>query len=168
MAVNWFNVSASSGWCVLKKKCPKCNKIKSLESFPKNGGRGDGRGAYCKVCQRKLGMADYHKHKERYYQVARERNKKIAELIARLKAGPCKDCGKKYPPYVMDFDHLPGQIKIANVSYLKRHRVAFEKIEAEVKKCDLVCANCHRVRSYKRQHKNPIGGNYKQLGVSRE
>jgi len=67
----------------------------------------------------------------------------------RLKNAPCMDCGKKYPPYVMDFDHRPGEEKLAPVSRLLLKGV--EALLSEVAKCDLVCANCHRVRTYTRQ-----------------
>lgn len=137
----------------MKKYCPKCKKEKSKNEFSNNGGRGDGKQAYCKPCSNKLGIQNYHKNKERYYKVARKRDLKLKLFIAKLKDKPCKDCNKKYPPYVMDFDHLDKNTKVANVSYLKRHRVAFDKILKEVEKCELVCANCHRIRSYKRQKK---------------
>lgn len=138
----------------MKKYCPKCDKYKSISEFSSNGSRGDGKQTYCKPCSNKLGIANYHKHKDRYYKVAKARDLKLKQLIAKLKDKPCTDCHKKYPPYVMDFDHLNKKTKIACVSYLKRHRVAFEKIIKEVKKCELVCSNCHRIRTYKRQPKH--------------
>jgi hypothetical protein len=98
------------------KRCPKCNTKKEINCFPKSGGRGDGYGAYCKECQRKLGRENYRKHKERYFLVAKERDKKIDELIFSYKNRPCKDCGKSYPHYVMDFDHL-GEKFGFNISF---------------------------------------------------
>ena len=155
MEIIGINMFASSGrqFLKMKKFCKKCNKYKSKTCFPKNSGRGDGRGGYCKLCQRKLGMENYLKNKERYKKVARKRDIALKLFITKLKDKPCTDCKKKYPPYVMDFDHINKDNKIANVSYLKRHRVAFDKILKEVDKCELVCANCHRIRSYKRQSK---------------
>ena len=67
----------------------------------------------------------------------------------RLKSKPCADCKKRYPPYVMDFDHLGSKKKTAAVSALLR-RSAYKQALAEVKKCELVCANCHRIRTFKR------------------
>jgi hypothetical protein len=49
----------------------------------------------------------------------------------------------------MAFDHLPGTLKVDDVSTLLRRKRKRLLIE-EVKKCELVCANCHAVRSYKR------------------
>lgn len=71
-------------------------------------------------------------------------------LINKHKDKPCVDCGIKYPSYVMDFDHIDATTKVTNICNLKRHRVAFVKIEAEIAKCEVVCANCHRERTNKR------------------
>lgn len=60
------------------------------------------------------------------------------------------DCGQKFPPCAMDFDHRAGETKIADIARLINNTVPWEKIEAEMAKCDLVCANCHRIRTSKR------------------
>lgn len=65
-------------------------------------------------------------------------------FLAAAKAAPCQDCGVEYPPYVMDFDHRDPSSKRANVSRLN-HIAA---VKAEIAKCDLVCANCHRERTH--------------------
>lgn len=59
------------------------------------------------------------------------------------------DCGKKYPPYVMDFDHRDRRTKIAGINQMiNLHSYSKDKILIEINKCDLVCANCHRIRTY--------------------
>ena len=79
----------------------------------------------------------------------RRRNKIAKEALRSLKEGrPCTDCGGTYPPWVMDFDHRPGTIKCAVVSDLS----GSPRLAAEAAKCDLVCANCHRERTYRRRH----------------
>lgn len=62
---------------------------------------------------------------------------------------PCKDCGGVFPPCVMDFDHVRG----------KKHREIASMWECskklilrEIAKCDLVCSNCHRIRTWNRRH----------------
>lgn len=60
----------------------------------------------------------------------------------------CLDCGNRYPPYVMDYDHCRGEPKIATVRVLVNHCYSKETIDAEIAKCDLVCANCHRERTF--------------------
>lgn len=61
---------------------------------------------------------------------------------------PCSDCGGKFPPECMDFDHVPGRgEKVAPVSHL----LGTDGLMAELAKCDLVCANCHRIRTRQRR-----------------
>jgi len=67
----------------------------------------------------------------------------------RAKDVPCEDCGVKYPPYVMDFDHIRGE-KVDDISRMVRVRTNHERLQAEIDKCDVVCANCHRERSHRR------------------
>lgn len=60
---------------------------------------------------------------------------------------PCADCGNKFPACCMDFDHLPGFTKSYAVGTMVAHGHAWEAIQAEMAKCELVCANCHRIRT---------------------
>lgn len=62
-----------------------------------------------------------------------------------LKSQPCADCKKNYPPVCMDFDHVRGQ-KIASIG--RMYMFSWEKLQEELIKCELVCANCHRIRTW--------------------
>ena len=66
-------------------------------------------------------------------------------IVRKAKDVPCIDCGKRYPPYVMDFDHVNGEKKF-NVG--KFGALSTERVLAEIAKCEVVCANCHRIRTY--------------------
>jgi hypothetical protein len=57
---------------------------------------------------------------------------------------PCMDCGVKYPPCVMDFDHVRG-LKVSCLGWM--WDAARDKVISEIAKCDLVCSNCHRLRT---------------------
>jgi hypothetical protein len=73
-------------------------------------------------------------------------------MITALKTGkPCMDCGNQFPPYVMDFDHRDPTLKKNNVAYMAHS--SLDRIMEEIEKCDLVCANCHRIRTHKRANK---------------
>jgi hypothetical protein len=61
---------------------------------------------------------------------------------------PCSDCGNYYPAIVMDFDHRDPDTKQHEVAAIKYG--SWEKLLAEIAKCDLVCANCHRIRTLER------------------
>ena len=92
-------------------------------------------------------MRWYHKNKLKHragmVAVIQEKRSYIDEI----KAKPCMDCGKSFPPYVMDFDHRDRVEKKFNISIMILQ--GWERIQAEVEKCDVVCANCHRIRTYK-------------------
>ena len=64
---------------------------------------------------------------------------------------PCVDCKINYPYYVMDFDHVRGK-KHANVMELVT-TLSKKKIDEELAKCEIVCSNCHRVRTHLRKLK---------------
>ena len=64
-----------------------------------------------------------------------------------LKDGPCYDCDGTFPTVCMDFDHRDPNEKLFGVSDGVNGKMNWEKILAEIDKCDLVCANCHRIRT---------------------
>lgn len=79
------------------------------------------------------------------------RLRKGQEFINWLKDVPCKDCGNRFPPECMDFDHLHSKRrKLANMWHF-----GFETIMKEAAKCEVVCANCHRTRTLLRRNSSP-------------
>ena len=79
---------------------------------------------------------------------ARHRDEKYSKLRELKEAKPCSDCGKFYPSYVMDFDHLDPNEKMDGIGYLVSTGHSWAIVEAEIAKCELVCACCHRLRTY--------------------
>lgn len=63
---------------------------------------------------------------------------------------PCADCGNRYPSVCMDFDHLPGHTKSFGVMNRWKDR-KWNLILAEIEKCEVVCSNCHRIRTKARR-----------------
>jgi NADPH-dependent glutamate synthase beta subunit-like oxidoreductase len=61
----------------------------------------------------------------------------------------CVDCKEKYPHYMLDFDHLPEFEKIDSPTQMI-HKYSWEKAVEEMSKCDIVCANCHKIRTWNR------------------
>jgi hypothetical protein len=101
----------------------------------------------------------YRDKKERYRGTNREReraqdraqNLKRRAFIDELKSAPCTDCGVTFPPECMDFDHIPEKgEKVAPVGHLFSS-ASQERLEAEIAKCELVCSNCHRIRTKNRR-----------------
>lgn len=65
------------------------------------------------------------------------------------KSAPCMDCGNRFPSECMDFDHRDSNEKSLNVGQMIGYSI--ENIQTEIDKCDLVCANCHRIRTHNRR-----------------
>lgn len=62
----------------------------------------------------------------------------------------CTDCGVMYPHFVLEFDHRPEFKKIDNV-YRVLKKYGIDKAWQEIAKCDVVCSNCHKLRTYARK-----------------
>lgn len=62
----------------------------------------------------------------------------------------CMDCGYKAHAEALDFDHRPGTEKLFSVGNFSNRPL--DAIFAEIEKCDVVCANCHRVRTMSRRN----------------
>ncbi len=131
------------------KTCRYCNQTKDLNEFSvRENGRLNSK---CKSCVRVYSKAHYESNRKVHIQ-RRNENAKVSrkmkrDLLNEAKAVPCFDCGQSYPPWVMDFDHLGD--KLFNVSTMVNSRT-IEEIRTEVMKCEVVCANCHRQRTYGR------------------
>ena len=116
------------------KWCSKCTEIKPFSDF-RIGGRKTATyryQAHCKDCQ------DNDKQK-RY-----DLNKSV---VWELKNNPCTDCNEIFHPAAMDFDHINEAEKSFNPSEYDRNLTDILK---EIDKCELVCSNCHRIRTYNR------------------
>ena len=73
-----------------------------------------------------------------------------ADWLLSLKSGrPCTDCGRIFPPQVMQWDHLPGVPKLGDISNGLNSRSRDEILD-EMAKCELVCTNCHTIRTFQR------------------
>jgi hypothetical protein len=137
------------------KKCPTCGVKKPLSAFSNNARRSDGVQSYCTECRRDHMRRHYAQNAVRYRASAAVRNERrraaIRHIIRETKDHPCSDCGLRYPTYVMDFDHRHGGHKRFNIGRdALRGRCSEEALRQEIEKCDVVCANCHRMRTHRR------------------
>ncbi len=142
------------------KVCSKCNLLKNLSDFYQR--KKYRAGEYyekCKDCMKLRGRSYYYKNQSRQKELALIRKQKYIEkrrnYIDQFKGSKaCMDCGRIYPPWIMDFDHREGEIKIASISWMALRGISnFEKIKKEITKCDVVCSNCHRQRTHDRLQK---------------
>lgn len=89
-------------------------------------------------------------------------------MIESLRTNPCMDCHNSFPPECMDFDHRDPDDKFKDISDLL-YATGLNILLEEIKKCDLVCANCHRIRTKKRmEEKREIGIYKRDLALAEE
>ena len=136
-----------------RKRCSACKQWKPLTEFHRNRTRRDGRQNMCKPCNISRNQRWYREHPEvraeRMDEWTRRRKRKLQRLVLEyLRDHPCVDCGEA-DPIVLDFDHQRD--KIANISQMVLRKRPWSVILAEIAKCEVVCANCHRRRTAAQQ-----------------
>lgn len=132
------------------KRCTICAKILPLAEFNINRARKDGLQTHCRECNRKTSRAYYQRHLFKHRAVIKLRQQRIRSVVREhiwqyFASHPCVDCGEK-DRLVLQFDHVRGQ-KIKDVSYLVSFGSSWDRIQAEIAKCDVRCANCHARRT---------------------
>lgn len=133
----------------MHKFCNKCNTEKNIECFSINKTKRDGRESTCKDCRKKYAKQwynnnkDLHKKRARSSNIKRQRDNRL-KLIEYLSNHPCVDCGEDRPE-CLDFDHVHG-VKRGNISTMVGNSLSWDRILEEIEKCEVRCANCHRVK----------------------
>jgi hypothetical protein len=142
------------------KKCQKCNNELPLEDFNKKQKTKDGRQAWCKECNRKRSKQYYVNNKEKHIAVIKVRQKANGLLLRNnfiqyLKQHSCVRCGFS-DIRALEFDHLKD--KKMCLSKMIHMGYSWENILKEIEKCQVLCANCHRIKTaedfnhYKHRH----------------
>jgi hypothetical protein len=130
--------------------CSSCNATLSLDYFRKRS-MNRGLERVCKTCWRERERARMQIRIASGYTRVDNKKRACKARIDEIKlALGCKDCGFNSHPAALDFDHLPGFEKSDTVATL----VGAGKLElalAEIDKCEVVCANCHRIRTAERK-----------------
>lgn len=98
------------------------------------------------------GTISYHLgigQKDKTQQRQRDKRNTIRKIIQEVKSStPCADCRERYPYWIMEFDHLSN--KKFNISAHSSHSASIDNIKAEIAKCQIVCSNCHKNRTFTR------------------
>lgn len=126
-------IEKETGW----RHCVKCRKAsyKKFRNYHK-----EERNAYLNLWRKR--------NRGRVQATRRAQYERIRLIVEAAKSKPCADCGKFYHFCIMDFDHVRGTKK-REVSKMN----STKSVIAEIAKCDVVCSNCHRLRTFKRQEK---------------
>lgn len=129
------------------KVCSKCEADRPASDFWR---RGTGLSPWCKPCHRTRASERYKSPIEK--RRIRENNKRKMHTVRLyiwgiLTRSNCADCGES-DPVVLEFDHLDGSAKERDISSLRDCSIA--KLQSEIDKCEVVCANCHKKRTSQR------------------
>lgn len=137
----------------MKKICTTCKEKKDSSLFNKNKVRKDGLNNVCRECSNKRSKKHYLDNKEEHRKNVKKRKDSLLKdnknkIMNILINSSCTDCGN-IDHRTFEFDHVNGD-KVSNVSTLLGCGFSWDKIKAEIDKCEIVCANCHRIRSFKK------------------
>lgn len=126
--------------------CKTCKSVFPISELMKDSQRSKGYRNKCLRCLAASRGREYNPKARRRNHCGSTAEKK--RFLDSLRSVPCTDCGQKFLPCAMDFDHVgPKSFGIMN----KYRDKTMEQLKQEVAKCEVVCANCHRVRTYNRR-----------------
>jgi hypothetical protein len=130
----------------------KCGAEKTDEDFAWRVKSSGTRQSHCRDCRRSYDVASYKDQPRRRAVVMAANAKQVARKQAYVRAaleGGCVDCGLD-DMRTLEFDHLDGVEKVAGVMSLARSGASITRIQAEIDKCEVVCRNCHAIRTHER------------------
>src|ERR1700694_788364 len=99
--------------------------------------------------QREYNVAYYAEHRDEEIERVKLRQAATLEFLRDLRRRPCADCEQSFPPWVMDFDHRDPETKSFSLAAGHALLKSRDALLVEIAKCDIVCANCHAIRTYK-------------------
>lgn len=132
------------------KTCTRCGETKALDQFPPvRRSEPETLQPWCRGCFSEANKRNYWRNPERerarvLLLKTRKREENRRRAIEFLLAHPCVDCGEK-DIVALQFDHLRD--KKFNVSTMIANGSSWKRIEAEIAKCVVRCANCHRLKT---------------------
>lgn len=133
-------------------RCGRCGQFKVAEEFHRRATLSLRLHSWCRRCFSEYKISRYNANRGREIaRLRRNHERTVAENRHRvadyLLGHPCVDCGEA-DIVVLDFDHLRDKVK--EVSQLVRRGWPWRSIEAEIAKCQVRCANCHRRKTRER------------------
>lgn len=138
----------------MKKICPGCGEERDAErDFSWRHKERGIRQTRCKYCQSQVSKQHYKHNKQSYLDRVRTREVLVIEdnqkrLADYLHSHPCVDCGQT-DIRVLEFDHIHGN-KSNNIARMVGEGFSWSTIHAEIAKCEVRCANCHRIKTNER------------------
>lgn len=129
------------------KVCSVCKEEKPLSEFNKNRAKADGHGDKCRLCMKEYRKQYYADNRKEVMSKVVMRKTSIREWMTNYKSSlVCSECGESHPA-TLDFHHH-GK-KDFQLSNVVQRGLSIAKIEKEIRKCVVLCSNCHRKLHWK-------------------
>lgn len=137
------------------RRCARCGLWKEQSAFHDSR---TGQFSYCRDCRNAYDRRYFAGHgRAARRQRQRARDAQARAWVNSLKNGvACADCGQVFPAPLMHWDHLPGYPKVGAIGSLVGRR-SLRLVVEELEKCELVCANCHAIRTAIRARRSSPG-----------
>jgi len=131
---------------------PNHNEEVPISEFGNNKSKPDGLQPRCRVCQREYQKNHYNENLYRRTQIRKNKSTKVNEarnfIIDYLLTHPCVSCGEKRI-VVLEFNHKRRFTKSHNVSDMVNSGYSIPALKKEIRKCEILCCNCHRLKTAK-------------------
>ncbi len=136
----------------MARRCSRCGEVKPNEDFAWRRKDKGWRETYCRPCRAAYKQEHYAKNKQRYKDQAAEWSQATLEERGRylwnfFQTHPCVDCGEA-DPVVLEFDHIEEKLFDIGAGFRGKN---WQTVLDEMRKCEVVCVNCHRRRTAERQ-----------------
>jgi hypothetical protein len=134
-----------------QRLCARCGSVKILEQFHFRSAKTQIRHHVCADCFNAYRREHYRIYRDEYVRrnvhgQRQRRREWMLQLWQYVAKHPCVDCGEA-DPLVLHFDHRDPVSKRATLRFMSQRAFAWPTLEAEIAKCDIRCANCHRRRT---------------------
>lgn len=134
------------------KTCRKCGHTLSLDRFNKNRSRKDGLSTQCKDCNKANLKRHYSNNTDYYKSKTENRRRELHSWYSELKAElSCQECGEDHPA-CLHFHHRDPSKKEIALSKIWISGWGMKRIQEEIDKCDVLCANCHAKLHWSERH----------------
>jgi 5-methylcytosine-specific restriction endonuclease McrA len=142
------------------KTCSKCFILKSENEFFYQDKHANKLHAQCKTCyaeqRRNTWKEHYYRYGSNYRERALTRNRKLKvirriQLLEYLSDKSCVICGIT-DPRVLEFDHIDPKKKSFSIAQGLSSTLNWGTILNEISKCQILCANCHKIKTAKQQN----------------
>jgi len=135
------------------KICSKCKISKELDEFGRNKWNKDGKANYCKECMKIVQKNDYEQNKILYKTRMRLFKRQQTQWYRDLKNSlKCERCGFNHPA-TLEFHHKDPKKKEFTIGTELYNGKSINELKKEMKKCIVLCANCHKIEHWNEEEK---------------